>query len=95
MSHPPGAVAGIADRTGPTAGPIMSDPSIQTLHPADPARYEQLPPSVRSFLTESERKVVEHCLHLLRLPDLPADHRRRLVQVAALAETQLRRLAAG
>lgn len=61
--------------------------------------FERLPPSIRSFLTASDCKVVEHCLRLLRLPDLPADHRRRLVQVAALADptaaARLRLTAAG
>ncbi len=73
----------------------MSNLSTNAPHSAEAAMFERLPPSIRAFLTASEWKVVEHCLRLLRLPDLPADHRRRLVQVAALAETRLRRLASG
>ena len=95
MSHPPGAVAGIRRSHRPSiADPTMSKLSIQTPHSAEPAIFEQLPPSVRSFLTESERKVVKHCLRLLQLPDLSTDHRRRLVRLAGLAETHLQRLAA-
>jgi hypothetical protein len=85
----------VADRTGlPTVSSpsIMSSRSIQTQHLAETAIFQQLPPSVRSFLFESERRVIDHCLRLLRARDLPGDHRQRLIRLAKLAETYLQRL---
>jgi hypothetical protein len=38
----------------------MSSRSILTQHLAEPAIFDRLPPSVRSFLFESERRVIEH-----------------------------------
>jgi hypothetical protein len=70
----------------------MSSRSIQTQHLAETAIFQQLPPSVRSFLFESERRVIEHCLRLLRARDLAGDHRERLIRLAKLAETHLQRL---
>jgi len=70
----------------------MSKLSIPTWHVAEPPTSEPVPPGVRSFLTESERKVFHHCRRLLALPDLSADHRRRLARLARDAENHLQRL---
>jgi hypothetical protein len=70
----------------------MSSRSILTQHLAEPAMFERLPPSVRSFLFESERRVIEHCLRLLRSGDVAGDPRQRLIGLAKLAETHLQRL---
>jgi hypothetical protein len=72
--------------------PIISSRAMQTQHLAETAMFQQLPPNVRSFLFESERRVIEHCLRLLRARDLAGDHRERLIRLAKLAETHLQRL---
>jgi hypothetical protein len=56
--------------------------------------FEPRPPIVRTFLIESERRVIGHCLRLLAAPDLSTEHRQRLTGLVAVAETELRRLAA-
>jgi hypothetical protein len=56
--------------------------------------FEPRPPIVRTFLIESERRVIGHCLRLLAAPDLSTEHRQRLTGLVAAAETELRRLAA-
>lgn len=53
-----------------------------------PERY----PSVRYFLVESQRRVIEHCWRLLKAQDLAAEHRRRLTRLAEMAEAELQRL---
>jgi hypothetical protein len=86
---------GCADsETAPGSQPqsIMFSRSIQSQPLADATIFEQLPPRVRSFLFESERRVVEHCLRLLQSRDLAADDRQRLVHLVKLAETHLQRL---
>jgi hypothetical protein len=70
----------------------MSSRAIQTQHLAEAAIFQQLLPSVRSFLFESERRVIEHCLRLLQSRDLAGDQRERLIRLAKLAETHLQRL---
>jgi len=56
--------------------------------------FEPPPPTLRSFLIESERKVIGHCLRLLAVADLAAEERQRLNRLVATAETELQRLAA-
>jgi hypothetical protein len=56
--------------------------------------FEPRPPTVRTFLVESERRVIGHCLRLLAAPDLSTEHRQRLTRLVAAAETELQRLAA-
>jgi hypothetical protein len=51
-------------------------------------------PTWQSFLVESERRVIGHCLRLLAAPDLTAEHRQRLTRLVAAAETELQHLAA-
>ena len=66
--------------------------SLRFRHEA--AASEALPPRVRSFLLESQRRVIEHCGRLLTARDLDAEHRHRLTRVVAIAETELQRLVA-
>jgi hypothetical protein len=54
--------------------------------------FERLAPSVRSFLVESQRRVIEHCGRLLTAQDLAADHRHRLTRLAGIAEAEMQRL---
>jgi hypothetical protein len=51
-----------------------------------------LPGAVRTFLIASERRVLYHCLALLRDKGLPDGQRLRLTRLAETAETGLRRL---
>jgi hypothetical protein len=73
---------------------IMPDlpTSLRFRHEA--AASEALPPRVRSFLLESQRRVIEHCRGLLTARDLDAEHRHRLTRVVAIAETELQHLVA-
>jgi hypothetical protein len=54
--------------------------------------FEQLAPSVRSFLVESQHRVIEHCGRLLSAGDLAADHRHRLTRLVTIAEAELQHL---
>jgi len=56
------------------------------------AEPERLSPSVRSFLIESQRRVIEHCGRLLAAQDLTAEHHRRLTRLVGIAETELQHL---
>jgi hypothetical protein len=66
----------------------MSDLLNRTLSRCEPALFEQLPSSVRTFLLESERRVIEHCMRLLTLRDLTPEHRRRLSRLVGVVEAQ-------
>ena len=55
---------------------------------------EGLPPSVQSFLIQSEQRVIEHCERLLRAQDLAAEHHHRLKGILGVAEAELQRLVA-
>lgn len=56
------------------------------------AAFERLPQSVRFFLSESQRRVIDHCRRLLSAQDLAAEHRHRLTRLAGIAETELLQL---
>ena len=72
----------------------MSD-FLTSLEPApETSAFGPHPPTVRTFLVESERRVIGHCLRLLAAPDLSTEHRLRLTRLVAAAETELQRLAA-
>jgi hypothetical protein len=73
----------------------MSDLLNRTLSRSEAALFEQLPSSVRTFLIESERRVIEHCMRLLALRDLTPEHRRRLSRLVGLVEAQSQGLVAG
>jgi hypothetical protein len=68
----------------------MSDFLTDVRSPETPV-FESLP-SVRSFLVESQRRVIEHCGRLLKAQDLAAEHRQRLIRLAGLAKAELQRL---
>jgi len=71
----------------------MSDLLTGVRFPPETPVFEQLP-SVRSFLVESQRRVIEHCRRLLTAQDLAAEHRHRLTRLAGIAETELQHLGA-
>ena len=52
-----------------------------------------LPETVRTFLIESERRVLSHCQTLLARDNLPGEDRQRLLRLAASAEEEIQRLA--
>jgi hypothetical protein len=68
----------------------MSD--VATIPRARQDAFERLAPSVRSFLAESQRRVIRHCERLLAAHDLAADYRNRLTGLAGVAEAELQRL---
>jgi hypothetical protein len=45
-------------------------------------------PSVRTFLIESERRVIEHCMRLLALRDLSLEDHQRLSRLVRLVDAQ-------
>jgi len=49
--------------------------------------------TVRTFLIESERRVLLHCEALLVQDNLPGHERQRLLRLAAAAEEEIQRLA--
>jgi hypothetical protein len=51
-----------------------------------------LPGAVRTFLIESERRVLLHCQKLLTQDNLPDGERQRLLRLAAAAEEAMQRL---
>ena len=59
-----------------------------------PASRDEPPLSeaVRTFLIESERRVLLHCQKLLTLDNLPDSERQRLLHLAAVAEEEMQRL---
>jgi hypothetical protein len=69
----------------------MSDFPTNVRFPFETPLLER-PRSVRSFLVESQRRVVEHCRRLLKAQDLAAEHRQRLTRLVELAEAELHRL---
>jgi hypothetical protein len=73
----------------------MSNLLNRTLPQSESAVFERLPPSVRTFLIESERRIVEHCIRLLALPDLTLEHRQRLSRLVGLVEAQSQGLVTG
>jgi hypothetical protein len=73
--------------------PSMSYPLSHDPTPETSAFAPQLP-TVQTFLVESERRVIGHCLRLLAAPDLSTEHRQRLSRLIAAAESELQRLAA-
>ena len=52
-----------------------------------------LPETVRTFLMESEQRVLRHCQRLLVQDNLPGEERQRLLRLAAAAEEEIQRLA--
>ena len=70
---------------------IMSDLLTTVRFPPETPVFER-PHSVRSFLVESQRRVVEHCRGLLKAQDLAAEHRQRLTRLVEMAEAELQRL---
>jgi hypothetical protein len=64
------------------------------------ARGRQRPASeppdraARSFLIESERRVITHCRRLLAAQDLAMEQRQRLIRLIDRAETELQHLVA-
>jgi hypothetical protein len=65
------------------------------IDPRSPDRpAPRLPDSVRTFLIESERRVIVHCRSLLGRDGLSDADRRRLTRLASEAEAELQRLAA-
>ena len=58
------------------------------------AAFDGLSPSVRSFLFESQRRVIEHCTRLLANQDLAVEDRHRLTRLAEIADTELQHLVA-
>jgi hypothetical protein len=73
----------------------MPDLLNRALPRSEPALFEQLPSSVRTFLIESERRVIEHCMRLLALRDLTQEQRQRLGRLVGLVEAQSQGLATG
>jgi hypothetical protein len=73
----------------------MSDLLNRTLSRSEPALFEQLPSSVRTFLIESERRVIEHCMRLLTRRDLTPEHRQRLSRLVGLVDAQWQSLVTG
>jgi hypothetical protein len=69
----------------------MSDLLTSARFPPETPVFERSP-SVRSFLVESQRRVIEHCRRLLNAQDLAAEHRQRLTRVVEMTEAQLQRL---
>ena len=69
----------------------MSDLLTSVLLPPETLAFER-PRSVRSFLVESQRRVIEHCMRLLKAQDLAAEYRQRLTRLVELAEAELQRL---
>jgi hypothetical protein len=69
---------------------MMSD--VSTIPRVHLDAFEQLAPSVRSFLVESQRRVIDHCARLLAAEDLTEDHRNRLTRLAGVAKAELQRL---
>jgi hypothetical protein len=61
--------------------------------PPETDGFERLEPGVRSFLLESQRRVIEHCRRLLAAEDLAAEHRHRLTRLAGNVEADLPYLA--
>jgi hypothetical protein len=73
----------------------MSNLLNRTLPQSESAVFERLPPRVRTFLIESERRVIEHCIRLLALRDLTLEHRQRLSRLVGLVEAQSQGLVTG
>ena len=73
----------------------MSNLLNRTLPQSESAVFERLPPSVRTFLIESERRVIEHCMRLLALRDLSLDDRQRLSRLVGLVDSQWQGLVTG
>jgi hypothetical protein len=69
----------------------MSDLLTSVRLPPETPAFER-PRSVRSFLVESQRQVIEHCWRLLKVQDLAPEHRQRLTRVVKMAEAELQRL---
>jgi hypothetical protein len=69
----------------------MSDVLTNIRYPSKTPVFERAP-SVRPFLAESQRRVIEHCRRLLKAQDLAAEHRQRLTRLIELAEAELQRL---
>jgi hypothetical protein len=70
----------------------MSDLLTAPGRRSETAASDSRPPTWRSFLVESERRVIGHCLRLLAAPDLAAEHRQRLTRLVGAAENELQRL---
>src|ERR1700761_1461535 len=80
----------IASRTCPsTSQSIMPDLSTSLRFRHEAAAFEGFLPGVRSFLVESQRRVIEHCGRLLTAQDLAAEHRHRLTRLVRIVENEL------
>jgi hypothetical protein len=69
----------------------MSDLLTSVRVPPETPVFERHP-NVRSFLIESQRRVIEHCMRLLKAQDLAAEHRQRLTRLVQMAEAELQSL---
>ena len=68
----------------------MSDVLSNVRFPPEKPLFERYP-SVRPFLAESQRRVIDHCRRLLKAQDLATEHRERLIRLVELAEAELQR----
>jgi hypothetical protein len=73
----------------------MSNLLNRALPRSEPAVFERLPPSVRTFLIESERRVIEHSMRLLALRDLSHEDRQRLSHLVGLVDARWQGLVTG
>jgi hypothetical protein len=73
----------------------MPAPVNRALQRSEPAVLIDCPPRVRTFLIESERRVIEHCMRLLALGDLTLEQRQRLSHLVGLGEAQSQGLVMG
>jgi hypothetical protein len=68
---------------------------LQTAKPPSPSGWpvRTVDGPARSFLIESERRVVSHCRKLLEDPNLPTEDHRRLTRLLTEAEVRLQGIA--